>query len=880
MKSMRLFLALLLTIPSVLAAQDLQPSTIANDASCDIAVQPAATLLVPYFEVDSTAPITTAKTTLFTVTNTSRIPAIANVTVWTNLDHPVLSFPLFLTGYDVQAINVYELLVRGQIAPILGTSNATTPGSRSLANTANPGFLPSVATTCARGAIPINLPEALARDIRATFTTGRVAGCAQAVALPRGGLLTGYITVDVVATCSSKNPLDPTYWDELLYDNVLIGDFELIAPNPTTGNYAEGNPMVHIRAVPEGGAAGSRIESPLPFTFYDRLTPAGRRRTDRRQPLPSTFTARFIEGGATAFDTELVIWREGSTGSEGRCGDEATNTTEVAELVRFDERENPTVRIENDQRFAVADSVRTATSLFPPSTGEVGGWLYLNLNNGGSTSYSVSPRYDLASDSSTVRGERQSQAWVTSRFTAEGRYAVAFDATSLGNGCSPAPASPALATMDATVRAIGPARDRPGDVLPAGNVTHRNDDSCDIATLPAATLLIPYFEVGIDEPAITAPTTLVTVVNTTNRPQIARMTIWTDWAYALMTFDVFLTGYDVQAINLYDVLVTGRLPGGGSRGMNGARSLTDNPRLLPSAAASCAALPDSIPPALQAEIRSALTLGVLPSTCGSNPVGGKHAKAVGYITIDVVATCSGKAPDAAGAIDELLFDNVLTGDYELVYPNQTIGNFAMGSPAVHIRAIPEGGNAGETLSTRLPRTFYDRFYGGNQHDRRQPLPSAFAARYIQGGNSGFLTDFAVWVGATAPADAACARYFENSRNQVVEFYRFDERENPTTLFPQIIFEGLPVDWKMPATSLTRSSSDIYPPLQSGDVAGWMYFNLARRDPDGPNQAWVVTTMSAEGRYAVAFDAAALGNGCSAPHPRADSHPIAPAPPEN
>ena len=54
-------------------------TTTNNDDSCDIAVQPAATLLLPYFEVDLKNPATT---TLFTVQNLSPLSRIANVMVW------------------------------------------------------------------------------------------------------------------------------------------------------------------------------------------------------------------------------------------------------------------------------------------------------------------------------------------------------------------------------------------------------------------------------------------------------------------------------------------------------------------------------------------------------------------------------------------------------------------------------------------------------------------------------------------------------------------------------------------------------------------------------------------------------------------------------
>ncbi|MEA2489961.1 MAG: hypothetical protein QOH21_1753 [Acidobacteriota bacterium] len=149
MKRLLLLLSLLL-VATTAFAQDVRPSTTANDASCDIALQPAATLLMPYFEVAADQPASVAMTTLVTITNVTNQPQIANVTIWTNLDRPVLNFPIFLTGYDVQSINLYDLLTRGVIAPPSGTSNATTPGSRSLLNGANPHFLASAEQACSR----------------------------------------------------------------------------------------------------------------------------------------------------------------------------------------------------------------------------------------------------------------------------------------------------------------------------------------------------------------------------------------------------------------------------------------------------------------------------------------------------------------------------------------------------------------------------------------------------------------------------------------------------------------------------------------------------------------------------------------------------------
>src|SRR5258708_40248761 len=109
------------------AASAAAPGSINNDDSCDIKVGPAATLLLPYFEVD-TNPQVPGQTTLFTITNVTRYPQIAHVTLWTDWAYPVLSFNLFLTGYDVQAINLYDVIVRGVIAPPSGTTPTMTPG--------------------------------------------------------------------------------------------------------------------------------------------------------------------------------------------------------------------------------------------------------------------------------------------------------------------------------------------------------------------------------------------------------------------------------------------------------------------------------------------------------------------------------------------------------------------------------------------------------------------------------------------------------------------------------------------------------------------------------------------------------------------------------
>jgi hypothetical protein len=453
MKTARLLFASLLLCGSALAAV---PSSINNDDSCDVKVGPAATLLLPYFEVN-TNPTVQGQTTLFTITNVTRYPQIAHVTIWTDWSFPVLSFNLFLTGYDVQAINLYDVIVRGVIAPPSGTTPATTPGALS----ASGGNLrPTL--DCASN--PSLLPASITTAVRTALTTGVfIPGGGAASCSTTGGVhqnAIGYATIDVVANCTNLLPTNPAYYTtDLLFDNVLIGDYQQLGGSPSgTGAAsvldAAGNPMVHIRAVPEGGGAGANVPTGLPYTFYDRYTPAATRTFDRRQPLPSTFAVRYIQGGTGAFATNYTIWREGLTGPGASCASHINNASiALGEFIRFDEHENPTAFTfspicvpcgPSAPTLPVASSTNTTSSAFPFLVGkDVGGWMYMNLNNGGSPKYSVTNHAGGTTTSTpTVFGTpRASQNWVTATMFGNAggnRMTAEFDAAPLGNGCTPA----------------------------------------------------------------------------------------------------------------------------------------------------------------------------------------------------------------------------------------------------------------------------------------------------------------------------------------------------------------------------------------------------------------------------------------------------------
>ena len=496
-----------------------------NGASCDIGVTPAATLLLPYFEVDTAATSGSGATTLFTITNTSRYPQIAHVTVWTDWSFPVLDFNIFLTGYDVQGINLYDVIVRGTVAGS-GTSVTTTPGvqvtgtitgTTPLNNTSNPNFLGSVGATC--NGLPGNLPGDLVTAVRNALTTGTGystggVSCSGSIGANHGTIAKGYVTVDVAATCSTALPTNSSYYTgaaaEILFDNVLIGDYQQLGPAPTgsgttTGYDAGGNPMVHIRAVPEGGlsgASGAALAVPtiLPFTFYDRYTATGARTGDRRQPLPSQWAARYIQSTAAGFATDYKIWREGVTGGSAGCAVTVNSALAVTSIVRFDEREN-SYGFGSNQICSpcspggippLPETSRTSTSSsqYPTLGGtDVGGWMYLNLSDNATSTVGASAGVPVAVYSAqrvgfgnvgafpvgTSGSRTVSQNWVIiSMFGAvsANRLSVDFDAAWLGNGCTPA----ALAGAN-----IAPAQENNGALIcpNAGNV------GCGIGTLPA-----------------------------------------------------------------------------------------------------------------------------------------------------------------------------------------------------------------------------------------------------------------------------------------------------------------------------------------------------------------------------------------------------------
>lgn len=95
------------------------------------------------------------------------------------------------------------------------------------------------------------------------------------------------------------------------------------------------------------------------------------------------------------------------------------------------------------------------------------------------------------------------------------------------------------------------------DVTPAGPNTISNMDSCDQTVSPAATLLLPYFEIN---PAAGSENYLISITNVSDTPIVAHVGVWSEWSYPVLDFNIYLTGYDVETLSLYDLLINGDIP--------------------------------------------------------------------------------------------------------------------------------------------------------------------------------------------------------------------------------------------------------------------------------------------------------------------------------
>lgn len=380
------------------------------EGNCRVANQPAATLLIPYFEVDLAD--SSGQTTLISVNNASVRPALARVVLWTDWGIPTLAFDVYLTGYDIQTLNVRDLL-RGSL-PVTGPE-ATDAGALS-----QPNVLIAGCGNAGAAGVAAPLEAAQIGWLQAAHT-GRPVATNPAQQCAGSGsagpsVATGYVTIDAVNRCTAPSvgtpantPAQASYFAKggtglASNANVLWGDYYYVSSRRNT---ADSQIAVSIVADPDFFASGD-------YTFYGRYGSFDAR--DDRIPLSSLYFARYMDGGPFSGGTEVMVWRDTRTPntSLGACGmPPKWAPLGEMQLVVFDEEENPKEIVGGSAFPLATQKVHVGGAALPVP--EPFGFMMIDLWHKDST---------------------HAQGWVTVIMSAEGRFSTGHEALRADDLCN------------------------------------------------------------------------------------------------------------------------------------------------------------------------------------------------------------------------------------------------------------------------------------------------------------------------------------------------------------------------------------------------------------------------------------------------------------
>ncbi len=746
-----------------------------------IRTAPAATLLLPYWEVDLDNP-TNGRTTLFSVTNTDATPHLARVTLWTDWGIPTLSFDIYLTGNAVQTFNMRDLL-NGNLPTTGPVTDNRGYGSEKWF-TGCPGSQSNLQDLATLKLTSDQIAALQAEHLGDPATLGSASNMCAAFPATEAGLAVGYATVDVESECALgtvPSPASSGYFVDggkgvATDDNVLVGDYYLVDP---ANNAAQGEILTAVHADPATFTGGVD-------TFYSRLV--GGSGADNREPLPSHYTSRYLAGGAFDGGTSLTVWR-GLPSGAGTVPIACTTNQQPSwapladsSFTSFDEDgsgSSPTTIT----AMTGATQRDTVGGSSIPTNGAFGRFT-LDVGDGGTSNAATTSTTD--------------ESMVTSMFTALGRYSVGMSGSPLDG--------PAV---DAATR-----------------------QACDANTGPAATLLIPYFEV--DEANSDGPNTYFAVANTDSVGHLANVTLWTDWAIPTLSFDIYLPANGVQTFGMRDVLA-GNLP---SRApASGDTSLSAG------VLSACVANGKMVLPAVDPNLAAKHEGQNLDNQCYGESYGDKTAR--GYVTIDVVNECSsGENPSSAnyfvaGGTGVASDQNVLVGDFFYV---DSANNYAQGDSAVGIHATPGAFLKGDY-------TFYGRYVNGDASDDRQPLGQKLNARYLAGPPFN-NADLIVWRDTKSPnaSPVTCGR--APSWAPLSETLTSGFSEGGTVLFSSPSRYFPLATQKVPV----NNSSGLFAadPGDFGHIVTNLGFTNSSKLFNNADQGWMLQVSSALGEYSAAL----------------------------
>ena len=456
-------------------------------------------------------------------------------------------------------------------------------------------------------------------------------------------------------------------------------------------------------------------------------------------------------------------------------------------------------------------------------------------------------------------------------------------------------------------------------VLGASSIVYAN--VCAFDAVPAATILFPFVSLDYNNPTGGVSTTF-SITNVSAEAQIVHVTVWTDFSAAILDFNILLTGYDVISMNIRDILINGQLPvtryeaHSGSEGvspngpvsagnqLNGAwvNPGMDLPAPTNTLGTRCDTTNSSYPglyatpiPAgflglFQGYLQVSQTVDRLQSNDCEQSFADPYALTPTpfwaerdttyptwmYITADVVENCNKLFPDAPGYFTgETREDNVLIGD---VFWTSTDDRLSEASNAVHLEASLFLDQVATTAPTGFPVSFYHRYsvLGEGVSDYREPLPTAWAFRYLGAGVDNIGTDIRVWKGSSAvdwTYDLERTGSVKVSPDSLVAsnchaytYYAWDEDEMVTTVTT--------VPWSMPGgesviPNLIPLETQEIPidQLDTPGAFGWMlfvwpasnYFDAGTGLQDDFYQTWMGVRYNALDTWSAAMDGAVMAN---------------------
>src|ERR1044072_1912862 len=268
---------------------------------------PAATLLLPYFEVDLDSQ--NGVQTLFSINNASASAAVAHVTLWTDQSIPTLDFDVYLTGYDVQTINLYDIFHFGNLPRTADAGTDTADTANPADGISNKGVLsqdinlPGSSGPCVAAYTNPVLDSTRISNLQAAHTGHNAPAYGGCMGANYGdNIARGYVTVDSVTQCNLLFPSSATYFSSGIADtrNILWGDYFYVN---SAQNFAQGETLVHVESCTGstgpvvfsgyvGNGAGFCPFTPGEYTFYGRYASVAGQ--DQREPLSTTFSTRHL----------------------------------------------------------------------------------------------------------------------------------------------------------------------------------------------------------------------------------------------------------------------------------------------------------------------------------------------------------------------------------------------------------------------------------------------------------------------------------------------------------------------------------------------------------------------------------------------------------